>query len=77
MSSDLQRSNVRVMTQKVEKAIRLLSEVKTSIEIRGKPHPLWDDTKTHTDYALINLGHIQGCLEAVAKFNKEAEAKKI
>lgn len=77
MSSKLQKSNTRIMQQKAEKAKRLIEEVKTSIEIRGKSHQLWDDASAYVELTLINLDYVRESLEAVVRFNAEAEARKI
>jgi hypothetical protein len=77
MSTVAQQSNSRVMTQKVDKAKRLLEEVKRSIEIRGKTHELWNSTKTHVEAGIDACQYSLDCLEAVTKYNKEVEARRI
>jgi hypothetical protein len=65
------------MTQKLEKARRLISEVHDSIKDRGKSHVLWDDAMANVCDALIAVGKAVDSVEAVSKHNKEIEGQKI
>lgn len=77
MSTRKQQSNSRVMSQKIDKACRLLEEVKSSIEIRGVSHELWDATKVSIEEALRACSNAFESLDAISAHNKIMEAQKI
>lgn len=65
------------MFQKIDKARRLLEEVTTSIEVRGVQHELWSNAAKHIADAIVSCEYGAANIEAIAKYNKEVEARKI
>lgn len=77
MTSPLQKSNSRVMQQKIEKALRLMGEVLDSIAVRDKPHPIWDKVITTTADSKKSAQAALNALDEVIAHNKAKDAEKI
>ena len=77
MSTVKQKTNSRVMQQKVEKARRLLGEVAQAVVVRGIAHELWYVVETHAVAAGQNCDNVLNALEAICEYNRKVEEKRI